>query len=137
MFGSRDGIFPRSVHHDDSPSRRCLKVDVIDPDSGTADYLEPLRSVDNISSKPCLASDNDTVILPYGRHQLAGADISIHITPDLLLPFKDFYALGGQFISHQYSVSLFLFHLARLPGISTPLPQPLPRHPTRIDDPSP
>ncbi len=100
MFGSRDGIFPRSVHHEDSPSRRCLQVDVIDPDSGTADYLELLRCVDNISSKPSLAPDNDTVILPNGCHQLAGAHISIHITPDLLLLLKGFYALGGQFISH-------------------------------------
>ncbi len=64
MFGGRHGIFSGGVHHEDSPPRGCLHVDVIYSNSGTSDDLKPLRCVDNISGERCFAPDNDTIVFP-------------------------------------------------------------------------
>ena len=43
MFGGRDRIAERRVHHDDAPRRRRRNIDVVDADAGAADHFELCR----------------------------------------------------------------------------------------------
>ena len=48
VFGRRDRIAERRVHHDDALGGRGRNVDIVDADAGAADHLEMLRACSRI-----------------------------------------------------------------------------------------
>ena len=50
VFGGRDRVAVRRVHHDDAANRCCGNVDVVDADSGASDDAQAVRRVQNFRS---------------------------------------------------------------------------------------
>src|SRR5262249_24703101 len=48
VLGGGDGIAVGRVHHDHALGGRCREVDVVDPDAGAADHLEPRGAVEQL-----------------------------------------------------------------------------------------
>ena len=51
VLGRRDDVRLRRVRDDDSAPRRRVDVDVVDPDAGAADHLQPVAAVDQVRGR--------------------------------------------------------------------------------------
>src|SRR5207244_9945066 len=61
-LGRRADARLRRVRHHDPAPRRSLDVDIVDPDAGAADHLQPLCALDQLAREPRRRADDDAVV---------------------------------------------------------------------------
>ena len=69
MFGRRDRIAERRVHHDDAFARGRRDIDIVDADAGTADDLQPVGGPDQLLRHLGRGADRQAVIIGDRRKQ--------------------------------------------------------------------
>jgi hypothetical protein len=62
MLRSGDDRRLRRVRDDDAPPRRRLDVDVVDPDAGSSDHLQPFRPLEQVGRELRRGADHDPVV---------------------------------------------------------------------------
>ncbi len=97
VFGGRDRIAERRVHHDDA-LRRCRgNIDIVDADAGAADHLEMRRLLENFRRDLGGRADRETVVLAddLGELFLVGAELRLEIDLDAAI-LEDLHGGGRQ-----------------------------------------
>ncbi len=70
MFGGRDRIAERRVHHDDAPGGRRREIDVVDADAGASDHPELLGAVEDFFGHLGGGPDRQPVVVLDRARQL-------------------------------------------------------------------
>ena len=113
MLGRRDGIAEGRVHHDDALLRRRRNVDIVDPDTGTADHLELGRRRDDLLGDLAGRPNGKTIILADDFEQLVLvlAEIGLVVDVDAVV-LEDLHGGLGKLVGNEN-----LGHRALLNGI--------------------
>src|SRR5215203_1879608 len=91
MLGSRDRVSERCVHHDHALGGRGRNVDIVDPDTGTADHLQVLGILQKLGGyfgggadcKSVKTADNPSKLLLVGTELRLEIDFDAAVLEDL------------------------------------------------------
>src|SRR5882757_297753 len=84
MFGGRDRIAERRIHHDDALGGGRGNLDIVDTDAGAADYFQLLGLVDDLSGRLGGGADRQPVVVAndFGKLILVLAEVGLEIDVD-------------------------------------------------------
>ena len=104
MLGRGDRVAAGGVHHHDPLASRGGYVDVIDPDPGPDDHLEPRLVKQDLGGELRPRSDHDAVGLRQGGAEAGGVELGGDDQFQASLGSQQFQALVGQLVRHQYAM---------------------------------
>ena len=102
VFGGRDRIAERRVHHDDAFCRRRRNVDVVDADAGAADHFQALCLLQNFSRDLGGGAHGKTVEIAdqFGELLLVGAELRLKLDGNAAV-LEDLHGRGRQRVGDQ------------------------------------
>ena len=84
LRGRDDGRVGR-VRDDDPAVRRRIDVDVVDPDAGPADHLQPVGALDQVGGQLGRRADDDRVVVADGLREIGVAvDVDVEVLAEQL-----------------------------------------------------
>ncbi len=105
MFGGRNGVPARRVHHHDAPGRGRRDIDIVHADPGAADHLEPGRGGQRLGGHFGRAPDDQGVEIADARDQLVLLEASAGLDLEMGALREDGNAFGGNAVSGQNAIS--------------------------------
>ena len=101
MFGSRNGIAGRCIHHRHPTPGRSLKIDVVDTDSGSDDHLEPSLAIQCLGFQLGAAANDDPVGCRQGVSQVVAVQSISQVEVEMVMTTEYVKTGLGQRISDQ------------------------------------
>ena len=102
VLGGGDRIAERRVHHDNALRGSGGDIDIIDPDAGAANHLEPAGGSENFLGDFGRAADREAVVIADAGDQLfrglAGDDIDLAAAL-----FEDLRGVGVHLVGNEYA----------------------------------
>ena len=102
VFGSRDRIAERRVHHDDALGGGGRNLDIVDADAGAADHLQPGGLVDDLRGRLGGGADRKAVVIAddLGELVLVLAEIGLEVDLDAAI-LEDLHGSGRQRVGNE------------------------------------